>query len=242
MFVEFNWTRAMMESPILLILCCCSVVMLGVAIERLVYSRRRNGDADGTLLEATAQIRKGNLTEAINRCKSCNHPMGVVSAQVLENAFRPLADVEECMQVSLSQQKLLLERNLGTLGTMAAVTPLIGLLGTVWGIMRAFHDMAATGSAAPSIVAAGVAEALVTTAGGLVIAVPALLFFNHFSRRLNVMLTVAENHARSLRAVLRETVAADESSTATRGTVEAGKRSAQDHLPDKPEPAVTVTS
>jgi flagellar motor component MotA len=105
------------------------------------------------------------------------------------------------MQIALSRQKLLLERNLGTLGTMAAVAPLIGLLGTVWGIMRAFHDMAQTGSAAPSVVAAGVAEALLTTAAGLIIAVPAVMLYNHLSRRLNVALTVAENHARTLRSL-----------------------------------------
>jgi biopolymer transport protein ExbB len=108
------------------------------------------------------------------------------------------------MQVELSQQKLLLERNLSILGTMAAIAPLIGLLGTVWGIMRAFHDMAATGSAAPTVVAAGVAEALVTTAAGLVVAVPALVLYNHFSGRLNVMLTVAENNARKIRSVIVE--------------------------------------
>ena len=96
------------------------------------------------------------------------------------------------------------------LGTMAAVAPLIGLLGTVWGIMRAFNDMALTGSAAPSVVAAGVAEALVTTAAGLIIAVPSVLLFNHFNRRMNIMLTMSENHTRSLRIALTE---AAESST-----------------------------
>jgi biopolymer transport protein ExbB/TolQ len=73
--------------------------------------------------------------------------------------------------------------------------------------MRAFHDMAAVGSAAPSVVAAGVAEALVTTAAGLIVAVPALMVYNHFSRRLNVMLTVAENYTRSIRATMSETAA-----------------------------------
>jgi biopolymer transport protein ExbB/TolQ len=108
------------------------------------------------------------------------------------------------MQIALSQQRLLLERNLSILGTMAAVAPLIGLLGTVWGIMRAFHDMSMAGSAAPSVVAAGVAEALITTAVGLVVAVPAVLLYNHFARRMNVMLTVAENHARTIRTTLSE--------------------------------------
>jgi len=69
----------------------------------------------------------------------------------------------------------------------------------VWGIMRAFHDMARTGSAGPSVVAAGVAEALFTTAAGLLVAVPAVMLFNHFVRRMSVMLTDAENGARRLR-------------------------------------------
>src|SRR5688500_20376815 len=79
------------------------------------------------------------------------------------------------MQIALSEQRLLFERNLGVLGTMGNTAPLIGLLGTVWGIMRAFHDLASTGSAGPSVVAAGIAEALFTTAAGLVVAVPAVM-------------------------------------------------------------------
>jgi len=65
--------------------------------------------------------------------------------------------------------------------------------------MRAFHDMARTGSAGPSVVASGVAEALFTTAAGLLVAVPAVMLYNHFVRRMGVLLTVAENHARTLR-------------------------------------------
>jgi biopolymer transport protein ExbB len=92
-----------------------------------------------------------------------------------------------------------MERNLGLIGTMGNVAPLIGLLGTVFGIMRAFHDMANTGSAGPSVVAAGVAEALLTTGAGLVVAVPAVMIYNHFVRRIGVTLTATENHARILR-------------------------------------------
>jgi biopolymer transport protein ExbB/TolQ len=129
---------------------------------------------------------------------------------------------DERLAVALSEQKLLLERNLGTLGTMAAIAPLVGLLGTVWGIMRAFGDMARVGSAAPSVVASGVAEALVTTAVGLVVAVPALVLYNHFARSSNTMLTVSENHARSLRAQIAEFRVADakpEAPTERRGRV-----------------------
>ena len=112
--------------------------------------------------------------------------------------------IDERMQIALSEQKMLLERNVGVLGTLAATSPLVGLLGTVWGIMRAFNDMAQSGAAGPSVVAAGIAEALFTTAAGILIAVPAVVLHNHFARRMNTMLAVAENHGRSLRIAILE--------------------------------------
>jgi biopolymer transport protein ExbB len=208
MFVEFDWVKAMTDSPILMVLAGCSVITFGIALERLYYFNKRSGNADLALMGALEALRKGNVGEAISRCRDNTHPIGMVAAETMECQLSRPSDTEETMQVVLSQQKLLLERNTSTLGTMAAVAPLIGLLGTVWGIMRAFHSMALAGSAAPSIVAAGVAEALITTAAGLVIAVPAVLLFNHFNRRMNIMLTVAENHSRSLRIALVESTAA----------------------------------
>jgi biopolymer transport protein ExbB len=215
MFAEFNWIGAVAGSPAFIVLIVCSAITLGVAIERAHYFWKRSGDADGTLAETMRRLRAGESSAAMSTCDTARHPVGAVAGEVLRRAPEFEHTIEEQLHVALSQQKLLLERNLSVLGTMAASAPLIGLLGTVWGIMRAFHDMASSGSAAPSVVAAGVAEALVTTGAGLVVAIPALMLYNHFSRRMNVMLTVAENHARRLRAFLME-------SSSTRGTPSGG--------------------
>jgi biopolymer transport protein ExbB len=204
MFVEFNWIESLRTSPILISLLGCSVVTMAVAIERWMYYRRRGGDPNGTLQQALDRIRRGEIKDAAWICSNSNHPMGTAAGVVLNSLHSAPADLEEKLQVALSEQKLLLEKNLGILGSMAAIAPLVGLLGTVWGIMRAFHDMSQSGSAAPSVVAAGVAEALLTTAAGLVIAVPAVLMFNAFTRRMNVMLTMAENHSRTLRTVAHD--------------------------------------
>jgi biopolymer transport protein ExbB len=225
MFVEFDWIGAMTKSPIMMVLAVCSVITFGIALERLYYFRKRKGDADLAFMGALESLRRGDFSEAIARCRENTHPVGTVAAETMECHLSRPVDTEETMQVVLSQQKMLLERNTSMLGTMAAVAPLIGLLGTVWGIMRAFHDMASSGSAGPSVVAAGVAEALVTTAAGLVIAVPAVLLFNHFNRSMNTMLTVSENHARSLRVALTEALEAatndiSSSSRMTRETTE----------------------
>ena len=204
MLGEFNWMDVVGSSPIVMVLIGFSVITLGIVIERALYYAKRNGKPDKALATALAKLRRGQKSEAIQACESCSHPMGAVAAQILDSESKDPEEAEERLQIALSQQKLFLERNLGILGTMAAVSPLVGLLGTVWGIMRAFRDMSSTGSAAPSVVAAGVAEALVTTAIGLIIAVPALMLYNHFARRMGVMLTEAENNARSLRLVFVE--------------------------------------
>lgn len=204
MLAEFNWIETTAGSPIFLALIVFSVVTFGIAIERAYYYWSRRGNPDATALEVMRRVRAGEIKEAIWTCENTSHPIGQVLLRLFNSTSSDNVTLEERLYVALSEQKLVLERNLNVLGTMAAIAPLVGLLGTVWGIMRAFSDMAQVGSAAPSVVAAGVAEALVTTAAGLIIAVPALILFNHFSRRMNVMLTVAENHARSVRASMNE--------------------------------------
>jgi len=204
MFSQFDWLEALRSSPIMVGLLVCSIFSLGAAIDRVLHYRRRRGNPDLLLAQTIDLVRRGKVEDAMANCKKNNHPFGAVAARVLESLRHARGSSEEYLQIALSEEKLLLERNLSVLGSMAAIAPLIGLLGTVVGIMRAFHDMSITGSAAPSVVAAGVAEALLTTAAGLVVAVPSVLLYNHFNRRMTVILTVSENHARSLRAVYLE--------------------------------------
>ena len=204
MFENFDWMQAMRTSPVMLVILCCSVFTLGFALERLLYYGTRQHISKRALHETIERARKGETKEAAFACGHMKHPFGPVAAELLKSMHLPPDHQEERMSIALSEQRLLLERNLGFLGTMGNTAPLIGLLGTVWGIMRAFHDMARTGSAGPSVVAAGVAEALFTTAAGLVVAVPAVMLYNHFLRRMGVMLTEAENHTRRLRQALEE--------------------------------------
>jgi biopolymer transport protein ExbB len=206
MFADFNWYEWMSNSPIFMVLIFCSVVTLAVAVERAIYYFGRRGDCDSCLTVSLKKIKTGDLGAAATAIENTKHPLAQVAGQVFESGRNLGETLEERLTVSLSQQKMLFEKNLGVLGTMAAVAPLIGLLGTIWGIMRAFQDMSSAGSTAPTVVASGVAEALLTTAAGIIIAVPAILAYNHYTRRMNVMLTVAENGARSIRAAILDTV------------------------------------
>jgi biopolymer transport protein ExbB len=204
MFEHFNWMGAVQTSPVMIVIILCSIVTMGFAIERAVYFWGRRTSPDDLPGKLSGKMRNGGAKEALWLCSAYRHPAGAVSAAVLQSAHMSAEAIEEKLQIALSEQRMALERNLGVIGTMGNTAPLIGLLGTVWGIMRAFHDMAQTGSAGPSVVAAGVAEALLTTAAGLMVAVPAVMLYNHFSRRISVMLTVAENQARALRLEVEE--------------------------------------
>lgn len=199
MFENFDWIQAMRTSPVMVIILFCSVATAGLALERCIYYWKRRGNPDAILTAALAAVRSGNREEAMRILSKSPHPMGPVATEMVKSLGENEHVSEERLHIALSEQRLQLERNLGFIGTMGNTAPLIGLLGTVWGIMRAFHDMARTGSAGPSVVAAGVAEALFTTAAGLLVAVPAVILYNHFIRQMGVMLTVAENNSRTLR-------------------------------------------
>jgi biopolymer transport protein TolQ len=114
-------------------------------------------------------------------------------------AARPTVRSLESLSRSLARaagvEVTRLERRLSFLATTASVTPFIGLFGTVWGIMEAFGDIGRTGSSSLAIVAPGISEALVTTAMGLLAAIPAAVFFNFFNSRVKVLSSMLDDFA-----------------------------------------------
>ena len=182
MFEHFDWIGAMRSSPVMVIILACSVVTFGFAIERSLYFWKRRGNADDTYSKALAQVKTGNTQEAVWTCLATQHPMGPVAAQVIKHAGQSPDALEETLQIALSEQRLELERHLGLLGTMGNTAPLIGLLGTVWGIYSALIKIGATGQASIDAVAGPVGEALIMTAIGLFTAIPAVLGYNFFVR------------------------------------------------------------
>lgn len=104
-----------------------------------------------------------------------------------------LDGIDSALQREISYQRMFLGKSLIILSTTATVAPLLGLLGTVTGILRAFRNMAAQGSAGISTVAPGIAEALVTTVAGLIVAIPAMVAYNYFVNRIRTLSTQMEN-------------------------------------------------
>jgi len=105
----------------------------------------------------------------------------------------PLASIERVLMRAAAEEQARLERLLPFLATTAAATPFIGLFGTVWGIMNAFHSIGGMGTANLAVVAPGISEALVTTAAGLGAAIPAVIGYNYFVNRIRAMGTRMDN-------------------------------------------------
>jgi biopolymer transport protein ExbB len=167
------------------IIVACSVVALGVAVERAIAlwgftaGARRLADA------ATRALYRGDLDDARTQCERSGSPAAdvflaaLVAAQARPGA-RPATPerITAAAERERAQVGLRLRRNLWILGTVGATAPFVGLFGTVVGIMHAFRQMAQTGQGGFTVVATGISEALVTTAGGIAVAIEAVVIYN----------------------------------------------------------------
>lgn len=172
-----------------------SVIALAVILERL-WSYGRLGINEKALLERVmAAIKRGNVQEASFICKSVNHPLGEILDVGIKNKDLPREDISDLLNGALIETKSYLERKNSVLSTISFISPLLGLLGTVMGIIRAFHDLSVSGSGGPSVVMAGVAEALVSTAIGIIVAIPAAIFYNYFMNKVKTILTRIESNS-----------------------------------------------
>ena len=181
---EINYLAMLRDSFTLIILIFCSVLSITFMIERALYFRRADGRADEILSHVHKLLEAGKGEQAAGYAQK--HPAAV--AQVihygLQHAGRSRRDLEELMGTKQKEERLKLERWLGVLGTLGNIAPFIGLFGTVVGIIKAFRDLAMSGGGGPSVVAKGIAEALVATAGGLLVAIPAVIIYNYFMRKV----------------------------------------------------------
>lgn len=173
-----------------------SVVGLAVVIERLVFFATQHGDTKGLLRAIGGKIASDDIDGAIKVCRSQRGMLPRILEFGLQRGEKNRADITDALSIALMEHLNSLERNLGIIGTIAVIAPFVGLFGTVLGIIRAFSDIALKGNSTPAVVAAGVSEALVTTATGLIIAVIAVVFFNYFKTRIksyNQEMIVAAN-------------------------------------------------
>ena len=182
--------------PAMLGLLICSVVAVAIVIERLVFFSKQHGDSKELLRQLGQKIAADDLAGAVKICRSEKGMLPKILEFGLQRGNKNRADITDALSIALMEHLNSLERNLGVIGTIAVIAPFVGLFGTVLGIIHAFDDIALKGNSSPAVVAAGVGEALVTTAAGLFVAVISVIFFNYFKTRIkayNQEMIVAAN-------------------------------------------------
>jgi biopolymer transport protein ExbB len=161
-----------------------SILVITFLIERL-WTFHKIGGLDSGVAERIKQcIRQGQIKEAIALCAK-NEGFIAHAIEVALNASNfPREEMESIFALYRMKLQGLLNKHLAVFGTLAFIGPLLGLLGTVLGVIRAFRDLALSGSGGPTIVAAGIAEALIATAAGITVAVTSSVFYNYFTGRV----------------------------------------------------------
>jgi biopolymer transport protein ExbB len=179
----------------------CSIVALAIIGERL-WSLRDNVVMPRNLLTQVVQEfrQNGVTTQMLTRISEAS-PLGVILAAGLRNARSTSSIMKEAIEESGRLVAIELERFLTTLGTIAAIAPLLGLFGTVIGMIEIFGSQSPQGSN-PLVLAHGISIALYNTAFGLVVAVPSMIFYRHFRAKVDAMLVDMELQAIKLVEIL----------------------------------------
>ncbi len=155
-------------------------------IERLFVLRKAKINVN----EFLAKLRKAlivnrSIRDAVKVCEQYQGPVASIMKAGLLKHGQPREDIEKTIENAALYEMGRLERGLVVIATVANVAPLLGFFGTVWGMIKSFDALAEAGLSNPGLVAAGISEALITTAGGLAVAIPAQLFYNYFMSRIN---------------------------------------------------------
>ena len=191
---------------ILVIIIALSVAAVAIIVERLLYFRRIRGDETMIISRLRSTLEKHHYDEALSICESNPSPISNLMKVGIDHKDYS----EEIIKASITDAANLeipkMERFLTSLGTIAHISPLLGLLGTVTGNIRAFGVLGEFGMGGdPASLARGISEALVTTAAGIIVAVPAIIFYNYLVSKVNHTIIHLENRVSELVLVLKGT-------------------------------------
>jgi len=191
------------------ILLACSVISLAIVVERLVQYRRRWLERHAFMGRIRDEVHKGAFDVAITICGMQDKPVANVVEAGLRRHARSHAEASQAMEREILAETARLEQFTGVVGVIGSTAVYIGLFGTVLGIVSAFHDISIKGSGGITVVIAGVAEALICTATGLLVAVPAVVAHNYLNRRVDRFVVDMEYCSSETRELLLGRSAAD---------------------------------
>jgi biopolymer transport protein TolQ len=196
---------------VLVLLLIASLYSWTIILGKISTFSRATKESKRFIREFRKATRLQEISALAVKCKAS--PLAMVFEDVYETYKRQtggsgpprnLAPLERSAQTAASESITNLERRLTWLATIASTSPFVGLFGTVWGIIDAFHGLGTAGAATMRAVAPGMAEALITTAAGLFVAVPAVVAYNQFSARVRIFASATDDFCRELLNSLEE--------------------------------------
>ena len=163
----------------------CSVLTLAIFFERLFALRRSRVIPDKFIIEVSDLVRQQRMEDALTQCRLNNSSIARVLMAGISRHNKSRQQVKEAIEDIGRLEAATLERFLTILGTIAGIAPLLGLLGTVTGMIKAFSVISNAGIGNPQMLAGGISEALITTAAGLTVAIPAFVFYKFLRSRVD---------------------------------------------------------
>lgn len=190
---------------ILVLILVLSVIAVVIIVERLLFFRRIRGDEETIIQRLRSTLEKGHYDEALSICENNPSPVTNLMRVGIEKRDQSQETIKAAITDAANLEIPRMERYLSFLGTIAHISPLLGLLGTVTGNIRAFGvlgDFAAAGGN-PALLAQGISEALITTAAGLIVAIPAIIFYNALVAKVNHRIIQLENRVTEMVFLLK---------------------------------------
>ncbi len=205
MFSDLNFWQMILKGGItVIVLLGISIISWWIIIERAIRFSKIRIDTREFMDKIKKLLLKKDREGALSLCQLTPGPVSAVIREGLRCESKEKEKIENAMQRALNYESERMQRNLGVLGSIGNVSPFIGLFGTVLGIIRAFKDLALSSGGGPSVVANGIAEALIATAVGLFVAVPAVIAYNFFVRAIDNIETETLNAASEFIDILDE--------------------------------------
>jgi len=191
----FSNIQLYLTNPTFIILCLMSVYSFAVIIDQAVFFLSNREDLEGLLKFLDDDRKTPTDVDTFASAKRTLH------RRLMLAGLKHISKPEETLIVLLGEEAKALrweaEKRLAPLGTIANIAPFVGLFGTVVGVIHAFHAISQKMGAGPSVVAGGISEALITTAAGLFVAIPAVIAYNFFLKRVR-RLTIEFEHVSAL--------------------------------------------
>ena len=181
--------------PVMIPLLGCSVLALAIIVERLVNLRSQKTLPPDEVEHLQTLVDSGLLVQAEEYCEKRPGPLNNIVLAALGSREEGVEAIRQVVGDQGRQEVPRLEKYLGVLGTVVSISPLLGLLGTVTGMIAVFQVVASQGAGQATALAGGISEALITTATGLTIAIPALAFYNYFAGKAEAMVLEMERLA-----------------------------------------------